>query len=140
MSGAGCRSPAPLVDPRAVKNSVRDALAFRDVVIAHGCTFIRDVPLTPEILAVIVAVPTARPFITALLPGTTPRLSLPVTIATVVSLLAHIISRATSVSPLASVGVATSFTVFPTATLSGAGLTLTAATDTATTLIDDVPF
>jgi len=90
-------------------------------------------------VAVIVTEPAFTPFIEAVLPGDTPRLSLLLTIATLVSLLAQNIFLAVSVSPFARVGVALSVTVFPTATLSGVGFTLTAATDTGIDLTAEVP-
>src|SRR5881227_1898683 len=88
------------------------------------------VPLTPAIVAVIVTEPTLTPFIAAVLPGDTPRVSLLLTIARLVSLLAQNIFLAFSVSPRAPMSVAFSCTVFPTATLSGVGFTLTDTTVT----------
>src|SRR5438093_81842 len=111
------------------KGNARSALSHKP---SHGFTFIEPVPLTPATLAVIVTVPAARPFTWAVLPGATPRVawavSALVTIATLVSLLVHIVKTAVSVSPAASMGHALSDTVLSTLTLSVAGLTLTVAT------------
>src|SRR6266550_2312956 len=87
----------------------------------HGFTFIEPVPLTPATLAVIVTVPAARPVTWAVLPGATPvvawAVSALVTIATLVSLLVHIVKAAVTVSPAASKGHAFSDTVLSTITL-----------------------
>src|SRR6266480_528381 len=105
----------------------------------YGFTFIDPVPVTPATLAVIVTVPAATPCIAAVWPGTTPRLSASATIATVVSLLVHIVNTAVSVSPVvAARGHALRVTVLSTITLSGVGLTLTVATDTVSTLTVEV--
>src|SRR5438552_18930871 len=90
-------------------------------------------------VAVIVTEPAFTPFIEAVLPGDTPRLSLLLPIATLVSLLAQNIFLAVSVSPFAPVGVALGVTVVPTATLSGVRVTPTAATHTASGRTAEVP-
>src|SRR5437763_16014935 len=76
------------------------------------------VPLTPAIVAVIVTEPTLTPFIAAVLPGDTPRVSLLLKIGRLVSLLAQNIFLAFSVFPWATMSVVFSRTVFPTVTLS----------------------
>jgi hypothetical protein len=97
-----------------------------------GVTVIDDVPLCPSLVAVMVAEPVATPV-------TNP---LPLTVASPASLLAHVITRPTSAFPLASLGVAVSWTVCPAATVAEAGLTLTDATGTGVvvTVIVAVPF
>ena len=111
------------------KGNARSALSHKP---SHGFTFIEPVPLTAAILAVIVTVPAARPFTWAVLPGATPRVawavSALVTIATLVSLLVHIVKAAVSVSPIASKGHALRVTVLSTLTLSVAGVTCTVVT------------
>ena len=79
---------------------------------------IADVPLTPSLVAVMVAAP-------ALTPVTRP---LAVTVATAVFELAHVTIRPVSAFPLASRGVAVSCTVCPAATLAVAGVMVTAST------------
>src|SRR2546422_6780869 len=76
-----------------------------------------------------VAVPVTRP-------GTSP---LPLTVATAVLLLAHVTTRPLNGLPLASLGVAVSCTVCPTATLGAAGLTATEATGAIVTVTPAVP-
>src|SRR5207248_5361976 len=88
-----------------------------------------DVPLLPSDVAVIVAVPAATPV-------TSP---LPFTLATAVLLLDHVTTRPLSGFPLASFGVAVSCTVAPCCTLAGDGLTVTAATGSAVTVMLEVP-
>src|SRR5207302_1115490 len=85
---------------------------------AGAGTVIAAVPLCPSLVAVIVAEPAARAV-------TSP---LPLTVATVVLLEDHVITRPDSGLPLASCGVAVSCTVCPTGTLAVAGLTDTEAT------------
>src|SRR2546425_8423652 len=84
------------------------------------------VPLCPSLVAVIVAAPAATPV-------TNP---LPLTVATAGLLLAHVTVRPVSGVPLASFGVAVSWTVCPAWTLAGAGLTVTDATGTCTTVME----
>src|SRR2546425_872066 len=87
------------------------------------------VPLCPSLVAVIVAAPAATPV-------TNP---LPLTVTTAVLLLAHITVRPVSGLPPASFGVAVSCTVKPTWTLGAAGLTVTDATGTCTTVMAALP-
>jgi len=87
------------------------------------------VPLCPSLVAVIVAEPATTPV-------TSP---LGLTVATAVLLLDHVIVRPDSALPLASFGVAVSWTVLPAGTLAVAGLTVTEATGTCTTVMADVP-
>src|SRR6266576_55299 len=94
-----------------------------------GVTVIRDVPLLPSDVAVIVAEPATTPL-------TSP---LPFTVATEVLVLDQVTTRPVSGLPLASFGVAVSCTVCPATTLAGDGLTLTEATGTCTTVMADVP-
>src|SRR2546423_5215418 len=95
-----------------------------------GTTVMVDVPFCPSLVAVIVAVP-------ATLPVTNP---LVLTVATAASLEAHVTVRPVNTLPAASRSVAVSRTVLPSFTLAVAGLTLTDATGTCTTVIVDVPF
>src|SRR6266699_2486394 len=88
-----------------------------------------DVPLFPSDVAVIVVEPATTPV-------TRP---LPFTVPTEVLLLAHVTVRPVSVLPLASFGVAVSWTVCPACTEAGAGLTVTDATGTSVTVTTDVP-
>src|SRR5437870_6564530 len=83
-------------------------------------TVITAVPVTPSLVAVIVAEPVATPI-------TSP---LPFTVATSVLLLTQVTTRPSSGLLFASRGVAVSCTVCPTGTLAGAGLTVTDATGT----------
>jgi hypothetical protein len=87
------------------------------------------VPLIPSLVAVSVAEPAATPV-------TSP---LPFTVAAAVLLLAHVTTRPLSAFPLASLGVAVSWTVRPTCTLAVAGLTVTDATGTVVTVTAAVP-
>src|SRR6266566_1145899 len=84
-------------------------------------TVIADVPPFPSLVAVIVTGP--PPFF----PATTP---LALTVAMLVSPLVQVIVRPVRGEPLASFGVAVSWTVAPTCTLADAGLTSTDATGT----------
>src|SRR5213076_630947 len=94
-----------------------------------GVTVMADGPLCPSLVAVIVAEPATTPL-------TSP---LELTVATELSLLDHVIVRPVSALPLASFGVAVSWSVLPTGTLPDAGLTVTEATGTCTTVMADVP-
>src|SRR5438874_3237546 len=87
-----------------------------------------DVPLLPSDVAVMVAEPAVTPL-------TSP---LPLTVATAVLLLAHVITRPDNGLPLASFGVAVSCSVNPTCTLAGDGVTATEATGAAVTVTSDV--
>src|SRR5205809_746366 len=87
------------------------------------------VPLTVSEVAVIVAVPAVTPL-------TSP---LPVTVATAVLLDAQATVRPVSVLPLASLGVAVSWTVWPVDTEADAGVTATEATGTCTTVMAEGP-
>src|SRR5256885_14128562 len=77
-----------------------------------------DVPLLPSDVAVMVAEPTAAPV-------TNP---LPSTVATDGLSVDQVITRPDNGLPFASLGVAVSCTVSPTATLAGDGVTVTDAT------------
>jgi len=92
-------------------------------------TEIADEPLCPSLVAVIVAEPAVTPFTEPLV----------VTVATDALEVAHVIVRPVSVLPLASLGVAVSCTVWPTARFADAGVTVTVATGTKVTVIADVP-
>src|SRR6266542_2101545 len=81
-------------------------------------TVMAAVPLLPSLAAVIAAQP-------AVLPSTSP---LGLTVATLASLLAHVTARPGSGWPLASSGVAVSWTVRPASPFGGGGITTTAAT------------
>src|SRR5438093_11685982 len=94
-----------------------------------GVTVTVEVPLCPSLVAVIVAEPATTPV-------TSP---LGLTVATAVLLLDHVIVRPVSALPLASFGVAVSWSVLPTGTLPEAGLTVTEATGTCTTVMAAVP-
>src|SRR5947208_8277156 len=94
-----------------------------------GVTVMAAVPLCPSLVAVIVAEPATTPV-------TSP---LELTVATAVLLLDHVIVRPDSALPFASFGVAVSWTVLPAGTLAVAGLTVTEATGTCTTVMADVP-
>src|SRR2546421_1210629 len=87
------------------------------------------VPLCPSLMAVILADPATAPL-------TRP---LELTVATAVLLLDHVIVRPVSALPLASFGVAASWSVLPAGTLPEAGLTVTDATGTCTTVMAAVP-
>src|SRR2546422_3096930 len=76
------------------------------------------VPLSPSLVAVIVAAPAADPVPTPLA----------LTVATPAALVPHAIVRPVSMFPLASFRLAVSCTVAPTGTLADAGLTTTDAT------------
>src|SRR5881396_563069 len=107
------------------------AVAGLTVTDATGtCTTVMaDVPLCPSLVAVIVAVP-------ATFPVTRPVVF---TVATVVLLLDQVTVRPVSTLPFASLSVAVSWTVFPSFTFAVAGLTVTDATGTCTTVMADVP-
>src|SRR6266480_4244648 len=94
-----------------------------------GVTVMAAVPLCPSLVAVIVAEPATTPL-------TSP---LGLTVATEVLLLDHVIVRPVSAFPLASFGVAVSWSVLPAGTLPEAGLTVTEATGTCTTVMAAVP-
>src|SRR6267378_4664679 len=87
-------------------------------------------PLCPSLVAVIVTGPPAAA------PVTSP---VPLTLAIVVLLDCQVITRPANGLPFASFGVAVSWTVAPTATLAEAGVTVTEATGTGVTVMDDVP-
>jgi hypothetical protein len=87
------------------------------------------VPLLVSLVAVIVADPAATPF-------TSP---LPFTVATAGAVLDHVTTRPASGFPFASFGVAVNCSVCPTLTLPVVGLTVTDATGTTVTVIDDPP-
>ncbi len=89
-----------------------------------------DVPVLPSLVAVIVAVPTATPV-------TRPLVEL--TVATDVLSLDQVTVRPDSEVPLASFGIAVSCTVWPAGTDADAGVTVTDATGTLTTVIAAVP-
>src|SRR5439155_18234918 len=96
---------------------------------AAAVTVMADVPLTVSDVAVIVAPPAVTPLTRPLL----------VTVATAVLLDAQLTVRPASELPLASLGVAVSWTVWPVDTEADAGVTATAATGTCTTVMADVP-
>src|SRR5215510_3779841 len=107
-----------IVDPTAT-----DALAGLTVTVATGggadaVTVIVAVPLLPSLVAVIVAVPAATPV-------TSPPL---LTVAVPVAPFDQVMLRPVRTLPFASLVVAASWTVFPTATEALAGLTVTEAT------------
>src|SRR5436309_5874445 len=87
------------------------------------------VPLWPSLVAVIVAEPA-----TFAVPS-----PVPVTVATVVLVLAHVTERPVRMVPLASRRVAVSCCVCPAGTLADAGLTVTDATGTPLTVMLAVP-
>src|SRR5438552_15402710 len=94
-----------------------------------GVTVMADGPLCPSLVAVIVAEPATTPL-------TSP---LELTVATELSLLDHVIVRPVSALPLASFGVAVSWTVLPTGTLADAGLTVTELARKCVAEVNDVP-
>src|SRR5216117_275264 len=95
-----------------------------------GVTVIADVPLWPSLVAVIVTGP----------PAATPLTSpLPFTLAIAVLLDCQVTTRPVNGLPFASLGVAVSCNVLPTATLPDAGVTVTEATGTGVTVMDAVP-
>src|SRR5438874_6440923 len=87
------------------------------------------VPLCPSLVAVIVAAPGA----------TAVTRPLPLTVATALFPLAHVITRPPRAFPLASCGVAVSCTVCPCGIVTAGGVTATAATGTLATVTDAVP-
>src|SRR6266702_775521 len=95
-----------------------------------GVTVTVAVPFLPSLVAVIVADPAARPW-------TSP---FPSTLATPGALLCHVTVRPLSGFPLASFGVAVSWTKPPTWMLEVAGATATDATGIWVTVTADVPF
>src|SRR6266540_2112320 len=92
-------------------------------------TVMAAVPLLPSLAAVIAAQP-------AVLPSTSP---LGLTVATLASLLAHVTARPGSGWPLASSGVAVSWTVRPASTFGEGGITTTAATGGGSSMRTVVP-
>src|SRR6266480_6741694 len=92
-------------------------------------TVTADVPVLPSDVAVMVAEPAVTPL-------TSP---LPFTVATAVLLLDQVTTRPDNGLPFASLGVAVSCTVNPTATLAGDGVTVTEATGASVTVTSDVP-
>src|SRR5881409_1476237 len=95
-----------------------------------GVTVIADVPLWPSLVAVIVTGP----------PAATPLTSpLPFTLAIALLLDRQVTTRPVNGLPFASLGVAVSCNVLPTATLPDAGVTVTEATGTGVTVMDAVP-
>src|SRR5437764_10795396 len=94
-----------------------------------GVTVMADGPLCPSLVAVIVAEPATTPL-------TSP---LELTVATELSLLDHVIVRPVSALPLASFGVAVSWSVLPAGTLPDAGVTVTEPTGTPPTVMADAP-
>src|SRR5256712_3185176 len=99
-------------------------------VVPGGVTVTAAVPVLPSLVAVIVTGP----------PGTTPVTSpLAFTLAIVLSLDCHVITRPVNGLPFASLGVAVSCAVPPAATLAVAGVTVTDATGAGVTVIAEVP-
>src|SRR5712691_5880162 len=94
-----------------------------------GVTVTLDVPLFPSLVAVMTGPPT-------LFPVTRPFAS---TVARVASLVPQVTVRPVRELPFASVSVAVSCSVVPTATLAGDGVTLTDATGAGLTVMADVP-
>src|SRR5436190_7369435 len=95
-----------------------------------GVTVIADVPLRPSLVAVIVTGP----------PAATPLTSpLPFTLAIALLLDCQVTTRPVNGLPFASLGVAVSCTVLPTATPAVAGVTVTDATGTGVTVMAAVP-
>src|SRR5437773_9331521 len=93
-----------------------------------GVTVIADVPLRPSLVAVIVTGP----------PAATPLTSpLPFTLAIALLLDCQVTTRPVNGLPLASLGVAVSCTVRPTATAPVPGVTVTAATGPKSTRLTD---
>src|SRR3989441_847506 len=95
-----------------------------------GVTVTLEVPLFPSLVAVMVTGPPT------LLPVTRPFAS---TVASVASLVPQVTVRPVRELPFASVSVAVSCRVVPTATLAGDGVTLTDATGAGLTVMADVP-
>src|SRR2546426_1032137 len=93
-------------------------------------TVTAELPLFPSLVAVMVTGPPAA------LPVTRPFAS---TVARVASLVPHVTLRPVSALPAASVSVAVSCSVVPTATRAGAGVTPTDATGAGLTVMADVP-
>ena len=93
-----------------------------------------EVALFPSLVAVMMAEPAATPV-------TTPTVTCPlaVTVATAALLVAQVTSRPLNGLPLASCGVAVSWTACPTAALTVAGLRLTDATGTTLTVTAALP-
>src|SRR5689334_7000669 len=102
----------------------------RTTVALAPVTVTADVPLWPSLVAVIVTGPPAAT------PVTSPLL---LTLAVVLSLDCHVITRPANGLPFASFGVAVSWTEPPTATLAVGGVTVTEATGTDVTVIPEVP-
>src|SRR5205807_1299263 len=95
-----------------------------------GVTVIADVPLRPSLVAGIVTGP----------PDATPLTSpLPFTLAIALLLDCQVTTRPVNGLPFASLGVAVSCTVLPTATPAVAGVTVTDATGTGVTVMAAVP-
>src|SRR5438552_43293 len=95
-----------------------------------GVTVIAAVPLRPSLVAVIVTGP----------PAATPLTSpLPFTLAIALLLDCQVTTRPVNGLPFASLGVAVSCTVLPTATPAVAGVTVTDATGTGVTVMAAVP-
>src|SRR2546427_3157243 len=93
-------------------------------------TVMLAVPLCPSLVAVIVTGP----------PAATPLTSpLPFTLAIALLLDCQVMTRPVNGFPFASLGVAVSCNVLPTATLPDAGVTVTEATGTGVTVMDAVP-
>src|SRR5256884_1336940 len=96
-----------------------------------GVTVTAAVPLWPSLVAVIVTGP----------PAATPLTSpLPFTLAIALLLDCQVTTRPVNGLPFASLGVAVSCTVLPTATPAVAGVTVTDATGTGVTVMAAVPF
>src|SRR5438093_347950 len=96
---------------------------------AWEVTVMAEVPILPSLVAVMVAGPAATPV-------TSP---LPFTVANAVASLDQVTTRPGRGVPFASLGVAVSWTVLPASTLAEAGVTVTEATGTSTTVICEVP-
>src|SRR5690349_7189883 len=92
-------------------------------------TVTTEVPVLVSQVAVMVAPPAPTPV-------TSP---LPFTVACAVLSLDQVTTRPVSGVPPPSLGVAVSWTVLPTSTLAGAGVTVTEATGTPDTVIAEVP-
>src|SRR5207244_9994709 len=93
---------------------------------AFACTESTDCPLLPSLVAVVVTKPAATPV-------TRP---VALTVANAALLLAHVIVRPVNGLPLASLSVAVSCTVCPTATLAAAGLPAPVAPFRTCTLVE----
>jgi hypothetical protein len=131
----------PVSTPPLASSVVAVACAIRTAVIEAGTkatvtdatgaavTVIEDVPLTPSLIAVMVALPTAN------------ALTRPVaeTLAIDGALEVQVVVLSVSVLLLASVSVAMSCSALPATTLTDPGLTLTAATGAAVTFSIAVP-